>query len=211
MKLTSHPASILFPVLVFTSIVSTFILSGLISLFLVHRFYLHLRAASSSSGQFQFSLDSTLAAIVDFGIETAARVGIDIQSGSATLKIPSSSSSTASTSVSKPLKTPTNGGRSNNRAHITWAQLAQNSIHRDSRYDLGRPVSAQAQESKFDSASNEMTRTSTSERLAALVAAKEALAALEKNSIRSNSLEMDEKAQVGNDVVVPTITFQSPQ
>ena len=144
---------------------------------------------------------------MDFGIETAARVGIDIQPGSATHKNPCSSTS----SGTKTSKTSKNGGRSDNRAQVKWDQTAQDWIDRKEWYDLGRPVFAQAQESKFDSASNEMTRTSTSERLAALVAAKEALATLEKNSRRSSSVEMDEKAQVGNDVVVPTITFQSPQ
>lgn len=202
-KLISHPASILFPILVFTSIISTFILSGLICLFLVHRFYLHLRATSSSSGQFQLSVDSTLTAIVDFGIETAARVGIDIHPGSPTPKNPSTTSGTKTFKA----KVGTNKTGPDNRAQVKWDQTAQEWIDRKEWYNLGRPVSAQK------STTNEMSRTSstTSERLAALVAAKEALAALEKNSGLSGSVEMDEKAQIGNGMVIPTITFRSPQ
>lgn len=72
-------ASILLPVLIFTAIVSTFMLSCLIGMFLLHRFYLHLKAASTSSeGDFKLSIDSILSASVDFGIETAGRVGIEI-------------------------------------------------------------------------------------------------------------------------------------
>lgn len=49
-------------------------------MFLIHRFYLHLHAASTSSeGSFTPSIDSFLSASVDFGIETASRIGIEIQ------------------------------------------------------------------------------------------------------------------------------------
>lgn len=71
-------ASILLPVLLFTAVISLGILGGIMFLFLAHRFWLHLRAASeTTSGEFRPTLDSLRAALADFGTETIGRTGID--------------------------------------------------------------------------------------------------------------------------------------
>lgn len=60
--------------------------------------------------------------------------------------------------------------------------------------------------------SQDLKKTSTRERLAALEAAQEALASWEKNSGRSvNGSDLNEKTEVRKAVVVPTITFRGPQ
>jgi hypothetical protein len=71
------PASILLPVLFFTSLLSLSILSFLLSLFLAQRLYVHLTTSSSNSPTGKADLRALSVGMRGWAEETASRAGVD--------------------------------------------------------------------------------------------------------------------------------------
>lgn len=144
-------------------------------------------------------MDSVLTACVDFGIETAARVSIDINPGSST------PATTAYKSSNKASSQESGVGK------VKWDVDAQEWIDRKEWHDLGNNPNHTGLVGKpQDSHSEDIKGRATLERIAALAAAQK-VASGEGGAGRFDGVEQNEKAGSGPEFVVPTITFRGPQ